>query len=155
MATTNLATTNLATTNLATTTSWRIELDQSGRALSALLDQGVPLIGTTGWLDRMEQELRRLSSALVGFGAQVDDGLYDDVVAQAPRLVPAVGRLRRQQYELRQQIDGCLSTVGESQPNPNSVEVTLRDMVIQLGSHNHRAMALIHDAYDVDLGGQG
>lgn len=141
--------------NMAETTSWRVELDQSGRALGALLDQGVPRVGTSSWLDRMEQELRRLSSALVGFGAEVDSGLYDEVVADAPRLAPAVGQLRHEQYDLRQRVDCCLDSVSDREPDPASVELTLRDMVIRLGSHNHRAMALVHDAYDVDLGGQG
>lgn len=136
-------------------TSWRIELDQSSRALSALLDQGVPRLGTGGWLDRMEMELRRVSRALVGFGTEVDSGFYDDIVAEAPRLAPAVGRLRHLQYDLRQQVDTCITTVADSEPDPVSVEVSLRDVVVQLGSHNHRAIALVHDAYDVDLGGQG
>ena len=136
-------------------TSWRIELDQSSRALGALLDQGIPTLGTGSWLDRMELELQRLSKALVGFGAEVDEGLYDDIVAEAPRLAPAVGRLRHQQFDLQQRIDTCLSSVADAEPDPGSVEVTLRDMVIHLGTHNHRAMALVHDAYDVDLGGQG
>jgi hypothetical protein len=136
-------------------TSWPIELDQSSRALTALLGQGVPRLGTGSWLDRMELELRRVSRALVGFGAEVDEGLYDDVVADAPRLVPAVGRLRHQQYELRQRVDTCISTFAGAQADPVSVEVRLRDVVVHLGSHNHRAMALVHDAYDVDLGGQG
>ena len=104
-------------------TSWRIELDHSSRALGALLDQGVPRLGTSSWLDRMEDELRRVSSALVGFGAEVDDGLYDDVVAEAPRLAPAVGRLRHQQYELQQRIDTCLSTVSTGESDPESVEI--------------------------------
>ena len=137
------------------TTSWRIELDQSSRALGALLDQGVPRLGTGGWLDRMELELRRVSCALVGFGAEVDDGLYDDVVAQAPRLAPALGKLRHQQYELQQRVGRCLVSVSEPEPDAASVEVDLRDVVVHLGSHNHRAIAIVHDAYEVDLGGQG
>ena len=137
------------------TTSFRIELDQSSRALSALLDQGVPRLGTSSWLDRMEHELRRVSSTLVAFGTEVDEGLYDDVVADAPRLAPAVGRLRHQQYQLQRRIDSCLSTVCADQSDPESLELVLRDMVIRLGSHNHRAISLVHDAYDVDLGGQG
>jgi hypothetical protein len=135
--------------------SWEIELDQSSRALTALLDQGVPRLGTSGWLDRLESELRKTAHALVGFGAQVDDGLYDDVVAQAPRLAPAIGKLRHQQYELRQHVDTCLVTIAAGAPDPGVVEPTLRRMVVELGTHNHRAIALVHDAYEVDLGGQG
>ncbi len=138
-------------------TTWPAELTRVSERLGRLLEEGHDDGDAASWLDELEGVLRDLSAALVGFESAVDDGYYEEVVRDAPRLVPAIKRLCESQDELRSTVEAHLEKLHDER-DPEAVldlRQSVSDVVVRLDLCRHRRTGLLHDAYDVDLGGPG
>ncbi len=138
-------------------TTWPAELTRAGERLGRLLDEGADEADASSWLDDLEAALRDLSTALAGFESAVDEGYFEEVVRDAPRLVPAIKRLCESQDELRTTVEEQLLKLHDERSPEAVVDLrqTVSDVVVRLDLCHHRRAGLLFDAYDVDLGGPG
>jgi hypothetical protein len=135
----------------------RAELGESMAALEQALAAPVAH-GQSAWAERVD-------AALVGLSADFDEhvvategpgGLHDAVVAAAPRLSNAVRRLVTEHAVIKGLVGDLRARVG---PPVAADEV---DPIRELGTrllgrlarHRQRGADLIHEAYQVDLGGE-
>ena len=137
---------------METAVDWRTHLNDTSVQLHSLLEE--PVVDVA-WTRSVHGELERLREALEGFAADVANGLYDDVVDHAPRLLPGVRDLREEQDYLHCVVDRQFVLVQRPDSPPEALRSGLGDVVRRLDCHNHRAFGLAVDAYEVDLGGTG
>ena len=136
-----------------------------GELHRALLDLELVLAGAArgraqAWADSVRAALVRVRDT---FTAHIDvtegaDGLYQEVLVQAPRLSGAVNRLQGEHVEIM----GALAEVDRQLDAPPSdadawVE-SIRDAAITLMGllvrHRQRGADLVYEAYDVEIGGE-
>ncbi len=138
-------------------TTWPAELARAGERLNRLLDDAAEGDDASAWLDDLEGALRDLSAALAGFDSAVNEGYFEDVVRDAPRLVPAIQRLCESQDELRTTVEAQIEKLRATRGPEAVVDLrqSVSDMVVRLDLCSHRRAGLLFDAYDVDIGGPG
>jgi hypothetical protein len=136
-----------------------------GELHRALLDLEAALAGAArgraqAWADSVRAALVRVRET---FAAHIDvtegaDGLYREVLTQAPRLSGAVNRLQLEHAD----IAAALAEVDHQLDDPTSdadawVE-SIRDAAIRLMGllvrHRQRGADLVYEAYDVEIGGE-
>jgi chromosome segregation ATPase len=84
-------------------------------------------------------------------GAQ---GLYEEILGQAPRLSNQVQRLRREHEQIGVAIrdaNDSLSAIDDDRLS--TVREELTELVAQLLRHRQRGADLVYEAYHVDIGG--
>ncbi|GAA1817144.1 hypothetical protein HC028_21340 [Planosporangium flavigriseum] len=105
------------------------------------------------WRRAVAAELPHLRAA---FAAHVEltegpDGLYAEVLADAPRLVRRVNSLGSEHAAVSAALEALARRVDA---DPERVRSWGSDLLRALSSHRQRGADLIHEAYATDLGGE-
>lgn len=135
----------------------RAELRESMHAVEQAL--AAPAPGRAGaWAERVHVALVELSSDFrqhVGI-TEGPDGLYQDVLATAPRLSNPVARLTREHEEIGQSLDDAVISARDAAREGGVDRV--RDMGVRLLGrlvrHRQGGSDLLYEAFESDLGGQ-
>lgn len=134
----------------------RAELRDSLSALEQALAAPAPR-GEEAWVLRVHVALVELSADFREHRASTEgpDGLYVDVLTNAPRLAGAVDRLTREHA----QVDGLLGEllVRSAAPGTGDVDQLRRLGTALLGllvTHRQRGSDLLYEAFELDVGGE-
>jgi hypothetical protein len=111
------------------------------------------------WLADVHKAVLRVQDELDAHRAMTrrPGGQYADLLEIDPRLGSAVARLVAEQDELVETIARILRAIERAEPTSAAVgpvRERVRRMSRTLVRHAHRSDDLIHEAYDVDLGGE-
>ena len=131
----------------------------------ALLDLERALAGgargrAQAWAELVRATLVRVRET---FAAHVDvtegaDGLYQEVLAQAPRLSGAVNRLQHEHVEIASALDEVDNRLDASMSDADTWVESIRDAAVTLMGllvrHRQRGADLVYEAYDVEIGGE-
>ena len=131
----------------------RAELVESMAALRQAL--AAPAAGRVAvWQGRAAVALADLSADVHAHLAITEgpDGLHHDVLAVAPRLSHAVGRLTAEHAVLVDLLDGMRAWV--SAGPPHAVQALGADLLDRLARHRRREADLVFEAYETDIGGE-
>ena len=129
-----------------------VELRRPAAALSAPSAQR-----EQDWAAGLAAALSRLQEA---FGRHIEatessDGLFADVIDQAPRLAHQVGQLRADHPAIQQSIQQARELVDDSAAVDSSRISAAGEAVLELmGSitrHRHLGASLVYEAYNVDI----
>jgi hypothetical protein len=84
------------------------------------------------------------------------DGVYDDVVASAPRLARAVDQLKHDHEIILKQLDHCTSLVDTAKVDDDIMDIreSATDLMFRLVRHRQRGSDLMWEAYANDIGGE-
>jgi hypothetical protein len=111
------------------------------------------------WRATIAAELAGLSGAFDRHVTEVEapNGLYDDVLADTPRLASRVHTLRREETELRRALDHALLELHDQRlmTNPHRVKALhalVHDTVERLERHQSRVVALSYEGANTELG---
>lgn len=114
------------------------------------------------WLDSMRERLDQLASSLDEHVDETEgaDGLFSDVVADAPHLLNRVQWLTRDHDELI----GAIEQARDLTERPglasdgvgvNELHKAVHALIDRLHRHLHEHCRITHDAVSIDLGGDG
>ena len=110
------------------------------------------------WLAAVHEALGGLAA---DFRVHIDftegpDGLYREVLDNAPRLAEAVTRLADEHVEIEEQLVDLLSSVGATEVgvDVDAVRARSTSLLGRLVRHRQRGADLVYEAYEVDLGGE-
>jgi hypothetical protein len=103
------------------------------------------------WRARVDAALLEAEAALAAHVAATEspDGLFAEVMEQAPRLAHAVEKLRAEHVTLREALAELRRLAAEAPPE----EVYERTLPVlgAFSQHRHRGAELVYDAYNVDI----
>jgi hypothetical protein len=97
------------------------------------------------------------------FAAHIDvtegaNGLYQEVLAQAPRLSAAVDRLQHEHADIASAVAEVDSRLDDSMSDADAWVESIRDAAVRLMGllvrHRQRGADLVYEAYDVEIGGE-
>jgi hypothetical protein len=134
----------------------RGELRDSMSALEQAL-AAPPGRGPRGWAGRVEAALVELCGDLREHIAITEgpEGIYAELMAQAPRLSGQMDRLTREHVQIKEGVEALLAEV--SAPDVEERSHRVRDLGTQLlatlSRHRQRGADLVYEAYEVDIGG--
>lgn len=135
----------------------RAELRESVAAVGDALE--APVTRGGAWRERVRAALAELSH---DFDEHIDltespGGLYDNLRSGDPRLSSAVERLTGQHIEYRDAISGYLAVLehGGTVADLPMFREELGELLDRLVQHRQLGARLVHEAFQVDLGGQG
>ncbi|MGZ4590341.1 MAG: hemerythrin domain-containing protein [Actinomycetes bacterium] len=145
-----------AAKDLSTVRARRAYLRRACQELETAL--AAPLTG------RPDEWLRQVLAAVVfirqAFEAHIAitedaDGLFNQVLADAPRLEPLVRRLRREHED----ISAALATAEQELRTAEQAELErareeLTATLAEISRHRQRGADLLYEAYEVDIGGE-
>ena len=136
----------------------RAELGESMAALDAALDLPVGL-GPT-WRGRVRAALTELAHDLRDHVelTEAPGGLYDDILAKAPRLSRKVDEQKAEHAALLVEVERLLQERDDGMPGAEAVAAhreAATKMVGMLVRHRQRGSDLTYQAYEVDIGGMG
>ena len=136
----------------------RAELGESMAALDAALDLPVGL-GPT-WRGRVRAALTELAHDLRDHVelTEAPGGLYDDILAKAPRLSRKVDEQKAEHAALLVEVERLLQERDDGMPDAEAVAAhreAATKMVGMLVRHRQRGSDLTYQAYEVDIGGMG
>lgn len=97
-------------------------------------------------LDELERVWARHTTA-----TEAPDGVLDQVLADSPRLAPAIARLRREHGEVAAQLRDARRALAGDPPDP-AARAALERMLAAVNRHRRDGRELLHNAYQVDLG---
>lgn len=124
---------------------WTRQLAAASHGLQDALTDDPPRLAV------VSERLGALTATLAGFHDALADGLFADVVDHAPRLGGAVARLSADGHALHRRSEADLAALSRlSTVGPLRDEVA--DLARRASGAASRALHLVHDAYDVDLG---
>ena len=95
-------------------------------------------------------ELRRLVDVQIA-AYEADDGVFDDIIQRAPRLVPHVDRVRSDIEPLPGRLDDLRAAVTAAEPD--AVRDQALGVLAAIVRARHHIADLVWDAYSVDIGG--
>ncbi len=136
----------------------RAELGDSMAALGdALTTDDVP---RDLWRGRFRAALTELAHDLREHVelTEAPDGLYAALRAEMPRLGAGVDTQLAEHREMLAEVDRLLAERDEGLADDEAVEAhrsAVAALLERLGAHRRRGSMLIHEAWDVDLGGSG
>jgi hypothetical protein len=140
---------------LDTVRAHRAELREAVRAVDESLATAVARGGA--WRERVRAALAELAHDFADHIALTEQqgGLYDSALTRAPRLTAAVDRLRREHVELRDTIGGYLAVLehGGTTADLPAFREEVQVLVGRLVRHRQHGGDLVHEAFQVDLGG--
>jgi hypothetical protein len=131
----------------------------------ALLDLEQALAGAApgraqAWADSVRATLVRVRET---FAAHLDvtegaGGLYQEVLAHAPRLAGAVNRLQHEHAEIADALDEVDRRLADPMSDDESWVESIRTAAVTLMGllvrHRQRGADLVYVAYDVEIGGE-
>jgi hypothetical protein len=136
-----------------------------GELHRALLDLEGALAGAArgraqAWADSVRAALVRVRET---FAAHIDvtegtDGLYQEVLAHAPRLSGAVNRLQHEHADIASAVDEVENRLDDAMADADVWVESIREAAVRLMGllvrHRQRGADLIYEAYDVEIGGE-
>jgi hypothetical protein len=133
----------------------RAELRQSMSALELAMAEPAP-IGRARWAGRVHVALVELSADFREHleVTQGEAGLHSDVLAAAPRLSGAVGRLAREHVQISHLVDDLLARTSGPEPSVDLIRRLGTTLLGLLVSHRQRGSDLLYEAYEFDVGGE-
>ena len=135
----------------------RAELLESMRAVEQALSAPAPG-REQRWAERVQVSLAELAA---DFGEHVNltegpDGLYRELLKNAPRLSGAVARLTRAHAVISAEVDNLLAVVKE--PGADEYVDRVRELgtalLARLLRHRQKGSDLIYEAYEAEIGGE-
>jgi hypothetical protein len=131
----------------------------------ALLDLERALAGAArgraqAWADSVRATVVRVRET---FTAHIEategaDGLYQEVLAQAPRLSGAVNRLQLEHADIASALAEVDNRLDDPMSDADAWVESIRDAAITLMGllvrHRQRGADLVYEAYDVEIGGE-
>jgi hypothetical protein len=135
----------------------RAELLESMRAVEQALSAPAPG-REQRWAERVQVSLAELAA---DFGEHVNltegpDGLYRELLKNAPRLSGAVARLTRAHAVISAEVDNLLAVVKE--PGTDEYVDRVRELgtalLARLLRHRQKGSDLIYEAYQAEIGGE-
>jgi hypothetical protein len=128
----------------------RAALDRLERAIAA------PTTGREGaWIARVADQLTHVETA---FGHHItvteeEDGLFDEIIADAPRLANQVHQLRTEHLRIAAAIDRArlLATGPAAEGHLSELSEAALDLMARLTRHRHLGATLVYEAYTVDI----
>ena len=145
-------------------------ISEAGRLRAALLDAAAglefaissPSGQGIAWSEHVDGELQRLRSALVDHANAVesDDGLFADIVRQAPRLSNRVKLMKREHEQMDARITELIQMVGSVSPDEfeeatEKIREATLELLGTLSRHRQKGADLVYRAFAVDIGGVG
>ena len=115
--------------------------------------------GRVEWAERVGKALRRVGDELDAHVTVTEgaDGLYAEMLATAPRLAPAVGRLQAEHADLRAALDHAGARVADVGSAGEDAGGEAREAVLALlgdfARHRQAGADLVYEAYETDIGG--
>jgi hypothetical protein len=111
----------------------------------------------TEWAREVAAPVRGLREAFDAHVAITEglDGLFDQVLADAPRLEPMLRRLHREHVDIATRLAAAqerLATAGQG--TPETVREQLTVTLDRLLRHRQRGADLLYEAYQQDIGGE-
>lgn len=115
---------------------------------------GAPVAGGRGWTHRVRRELAALSHALDEHIDETErpDGVFNEIVAIAPRRARDIERLTREHLELREEC-ARLEALTKDGAGPLSLRRRIHQLLRRFEEHRHRGADLVFEAFGVDIGG--
>ena len=108
------------------------------------------------WFTEVEHELLAFQTSLTDHTrAIVEDDLYHEAQWKAPRVTNQIRRLHAECFKLDELTAMSLSAVHASGATSGSVMGCLDQLLRLAARHESRALAIDHEAFCVDIGGQG
>ena len=114
--------------------------------------------GRVAWAERVAKELGRVDDELDAHVAATEgaDGLYAEILVDAPRLAPSVRRLQDEHGELRAALDDTNGRVEVLAGGGDDVAGAREAVLGLLGAfarHRQLGADLVYEAYETDIGG--
>ena len=106
-------------------------------------------VSRTDWVGLVRSDLADLRSSLP---PPPGDSRIEQLTADAPRLAPAVARLDVDYRRITRDIDGV--TDGLPYAAGSAVAAIVDDLVDDVARYRDGVADLIHEAYEVDIGGE-
>jgi hypothetical protein len=110
------------------------------------------------WRHGVAAELGRLRAA---FNAHVEltegpEGLYAEVVGDAPRLANTVSTLHREHASVSSALDTTVDLLdrGQFDDQPERLRAWAAELLQELSRHRQRGADLVYEAYATDIGGE-
>ena len=135
----------------------RAELHESLSAVDLALESAIG--SGSAWRERVRAALAELAH---DFSDHVEvterpGGIYDRIRTSAPRLQPAIDRLRAEHRDFAGAIDGFLAVLehGGTVADLPAFREEVTILVGRLRRHRQVGGDLVYEAYEVDLGGSG
>jgi hypothetical protein len=140
-------------------TNGREAVEQRRRRLRRLMDRleaalaEPPGAGIDVWCARLSDLAGELDTEWRGHveGTEGPGGLFEEVVAAAPRLASHVERVRDEHPPLRQQLDRFVATVDGR--DVDAIRAAGLELLTALVVHRQHGADLLYEAYWVDVGG--
>jgi hypothetical protein len=113
---------------------------------------------TTGddWRDRVRTELRNVADALADHIERTEGpgGLYETLLDDAPRLSNDIRLLTKDHEILQGMIEALAIALDAETSDQQLIGETVVELVERLTRHRHTDADMVHEAYQVDIGGQ-
>jgi hypothetical protein len=81
------------------------------------------------------------------------EGLYQELLALAPRLTDAVAHLTKEHGEIQAALEQLQVSVSAPEPDLRQVRREGTELLLKLMRHRQRGSDLVYEAYEVDIGG--
>ncbi|HEY8340272.1 MAG TPA: hypothetical protein VIK95_10405 [Egibacteraceae bacterium] len=110
---------------------------------------------TAAWADAVRAALRRLEDAFDAhvLGVEAPDGLFEDVIARAPRLANQVRRLADEHDVIAAAVQRTLALLDADQVDAEAVRDAAVEVLSRMAKHRQHGADLVYEAYAVDIGG--
>lgn len=135
----------------------RGELGEAMQALDAALE--LPTDEGSHWRRRVRAALTELAHDIRTHVelTEAEGGLYDDLRASAPRLTNGVDAQLDEHAHLLLEVDRLLDERDDGLAGQDVAghRAAVRGLLARLVRHRERGAKLVHEAYEVDLGGSG
>jgi hypothetical protein len=157
MATTDQATDQATQGELTGVREQRARLRAAMDGVEAVLSSA--LTGrTTAWAKELQPAMSRLRDAVNHHVAVTEGpgGLFEQIQTDAPHCAPAVQKLHGEHEVFQAEADEVLGKLDGSADDPvamGAVREQVTSLIGRLVRHRQRGADLIHDAYEVDIGG--
>lgn len=120
------------------------------------LEAGTTAPGSgAAWAEKARPKLAELQEAFSAHvaGTEASDGIFAEVMAQAPHLAHRISHLRQDHDAITAQIEACdvaLAAVGDP-ASEGAARDQLFALMGALSRHRHLGAVLVWDAFDLDI----
>jgi hypothetical protein len=126
------------------------------RATAGLEDALAGPAGGGPWLAGVGAALDRLRDvwAVHVQVTEGPDGLYHEILENAPRLANRIKRFEREHAELGEGIAAAIAAATDRGSDPEAFRDRMVRLFADLTRHRKRGLDLVYEAYHVDIGGE-
>jgi len=131
--------------------SLRRALGEFERALASPVTD--PVEGCIARLITAVQHLRVVFALHVDV-TEAPDGLYEEILDNAPRLANKINRFKREHASISDAIERGVADLGDASALTPELRGQLVKLFDDLTRHRKRGLDLVYEAYHVDIGGE-